>query len=83
MSFAGIGKLPEPYVIEQIVGQPDLSAAALELAKVAKRKELLHMAIAQKGDVPGDSSITLILVTETWGFLNFSRSSPDSCGITA
>ena len=36
MCLAGVGQLTETGVVQQIVGQLDLSAAAFELAEIAK-----------------------------------------------
>ena len=35
-------KLAKAQVVEQVIGQPDLSATALKLAEVTKAKELFH-----------------------------------------
>src|SRR5262249_38267975 len=42
MRLVGVGQLAEAEVVEQIVGQSDLPAGALELAEVPKGDELLH-----------------------------------------
>ena len=42
MGLAGVGKLTEPNVIQQIGGQLDLPAGALELAEIAKAEEFLN-----------------------------------------
>ena len=42
MRFASVGKLAKAQVIEQVVGQPDLSATALKLAEVTEAEELFH-----------------------------------------
>src|SRR5208282_1755320 len=42
VSLASVGKLTEADVVQQIVGQLDLPAGALELAKIAKAETFLH-----------------------------------------
>ena len=49
MGLAGVGKLTETYVVQQIVGQLDLSAGALELAEIAKSEEFLHEGLLPVG----------------------------------
>ena len=42
MGLVGVGKLTEPDVVQQIVGQLDLPAGARELAEIAKAETFLH-----------------------------------------
>ncbi len=42
VGLVGVGKLTETDVVQQIVGQLDLSAGALELAEITKAEKFLH-----------------------------------------
>ena len=46
MGLVGVGELTEAYVVQQIVGQLDLSAGALELAEITKSEKLVHDGLA-------------------------------------
>ena len=60
MRLAGVGKLAKAQVVEQVVGQPDLFATALELAEVAEAEELFHRCLMQE---PGSRKLILTTVT--------------------
>ena len=49
VGLAGVGQLTEPEVVQQIVGQLDLRAGALELTEVAKAEKLLHDGLSLAG----------------------------------
>ena len=49
MRFLGVRKLTKSYVVEQVVGQPDLPAIALELAKITKAEKLVHRHLSKAG----------------------------------
>ena len=47
MRLAGVGKLAKAQIVEQVIGQPDLFATALELAEVTEAEELFHRCLMQ------------------------------------
>ena len=49
MGLAGVGQLTETNVVQQIVGQLDLPAGALELAEIAKAEKFLHDSLLLDG----------------------------------
>ena len=42
------GQLAKAEVVEQVVGQPDLFATALELAEVTEAEELFHRRVPRR-----------------------------------
>jgi hypothetical protein len=40
--LSGVRELAETNIVKQIVGQPDLPASSLELAKIAEAEILMH-----------------------------------------
>ena len=49
MRLASVGKLAKAQVVEQVIGQLDLSATALELAEVAEAEELSIVVLLKTG----------------------------------
>ena len=49
VGLAGVRKLTEANVVQQIAGQLDLPAGALELEEVAKAEKFLHESLSPAG----------------------------------